>query len=185
MLLVDFTPGGYRQLNGNALTCTVCSAKCSFAGLTDLDIGSQFFIIENTFAQTLTQIGLGFIPKAIYGLCHGIFKSFDCSRLYIDDKYLCEDEIVLNWPSALGIGQCIDQEAEACPNGTATSENIIVGGFKWTACALRNAADKSQGPLGERLVCSMANVILKMVGSKNPIFRPFTSIIQNFLGSRC
>ncbi|KAM7295948.1 uncharacterized protein ISCGN_021165 [Ixodes scapularis] len=158
---------------------------CSIKGIGSLDLGSQLFLLEDLLTYLLTRNGLGYLGDLLYGLCGLLNGLVDCSGLKLNASTLCEDQITLSLPSALGLGTCLNQTGETCDAGTPVLEPAVVGFFRVLSCLVNNIFDSNLGGLLNGLVCSVLNIISTTLGGRNPLIQAVFKAIQKILRTKC
>ncbi|CAN7937931.1 unnamed protein product, partial [Ixodes hexagonus] len=185
--------GGCLKTSGN-----VCSSDtngvaglvsalliCAVNGISDLKLGSQLFLIQEALTFILERAGLGLLANAIRGLCSPLSGILDCSGFDLNNETLCQEPIVLNFPTILGLGQCVNDSAQVCVDGSPVTENLVVAIFNFLTCAVKNVFSMNVGGLLNGLVCSLLNIILKDLGELSGAVQPVINLVKAALGLMC
>ncbi|CAN8030923.1 unnamed protein product [Ixodes persulcatus] len=150
-------------------------ATCALEGIAHLNVGSQLYLIFQFLDLALERIGLGIGKDLVTGLC-GFLASLlgtTCSLTNLDPAVLCADPLVLNLPSTLGIGACFGTQFQTCDQGTLVTPHLVEILFDVILCLLGNLSDANLGPILQNIVCSIFNILNKILG---------THLITNLLG---
>ncbi|EEC04595.1 hypothetical protein IscW_ISCW002400, partial [Ixodes scapularis] len=157
--------------------------QCAANGISNLDLGSQLFVIEGALTFTLRRAGLGFLADAIVGLCE--LSALDCSGLALDNEATCAGLIELNFPTALGLGKCVGDMALVCIEGNPVTDTVVESIFNFLTCTVENVLSNNVGYIPINLVCSLLNIILKDLGQLSGPFQVVANTIETVLGLTC
>ncbi|XP_040063111.1 uncharacterized protein LOC8028235 [Ixodes scapularis] len=156
---------------------------CAVNGISDLNLGSQLYLIEGALTFLLERAGLGLLADAIQGLCK--LSLLDCSGFSLDNQAICAEPIVLNFPTALGLGKCVGDMAEVCIEGNPATDTLVKSIFDFLTCTVENVFSYNVGSLLTDLVCSLLNIILRDLGQLSGPFQVVVNTIKTVLGLRC
>ncbi|XP_029833652.2 uncharacterized protein LOC8028234, partial [Ixodes scapularis] len=156
---------------------------CAVNGISNLDLGSQLFVIEGALTFTLRRAGLGFLADAIVGLCE--LSALDCSGLALDNEATCAGLIELNFPTALGLGKCVGDMALVCIEGNPVTDTVVESIFNFLTCTVENVLSNNVGYIPINLVCSLLNIILRDLGQLSGPFQVVANTIETVLGLTC
>ncbi|KAM7304521.1 putative secreted protein [Ixodes scapularis] len=157
-------------------------AHCAVNGISDLNLGSQLYLIEGALTFLLERAGLGLLADAIQGLCK--LSLLDCSGFSLDNEAICAEPIVLNFPTALGLGKCVGDMAEVCIEGNPATDTLVKSIFDFLTCTVENVFSNNVGSLLTDLVCSLLNIILRDLGQLSGPFQVVVNTIETVLGLR-
>ncbi|CAN7990263.1 unnamed protein product, partial [Ixodes hexagonus] len=92
--------------------------NCSINGISNLTLGSQLNLLTGLLSYLAGRIPIiGPIISGVLNLCTGSNPLPGCGLLQLGNGTICQDPIVLTFPSALGVGQCVTNATSVCQNG--------------------------------------------------------------------
>lgn len=183
--------------------------ECALQGITSLNLGSQLSLILQLVTNILQRFGLGSLAKLISSLCKtlggvvgglgdllgnvpllggvikGITGTVDCSKVQLDQSILCEDPIIIRLPSVLNLGKCLNHTLQTCEKCELLNENILVGLFKTLTCLVDGLFDTPLSSLLSGLLCSVLNVLEKVLGKAGAALKPILNQVASVIGTKC
>ncbi|XP_042142044.1 uncharacterized protein LOC120844544 isoform X2 [Ixodes scapularis] len=155
---------------------------CALDGIGDLNVGSQLYLIFQGLLVTFERLNLGIGKDLISGLC-GLLASLlgtTCSLTELDQTTLCDEPLDLNLPSVLGVGECFGTQLQVCDQGQLVTVGLVEILFNFILCMLGKLNDANLGSILGNIVCSMFNILNKILGTSF-----ITTLLSGILGINC
>lgn len=179
--------------------------ECALQGVTELDIGSQLFLLEQLVIDVLERLGLGMVGKALYAVC-GLLKGvsvivdgiplvgrllkplthlIDCKGLKLRKIIVCLNPISLSLPSALNLGKCLDTTLETCEKGVAVSDDLLKQLFDTLGCVVGSVDLSSATGVVASILCTVLNIVEKALGVVGNSLKPLLDQVAGVIGAQC
>lgn len=160
------TSGNVCTSSQDAVELVGLLVDCSLQGISSLSIGSQLYLVEEFLTYLLNRNELGTVARILYGFCKRTFNSvLNCNGLQLNASDVCGDEIVLNLPSILGLGKCLNQTGETCDQGNPVLEPALVGFFRVLTCFIETTLSTNVSDILNGLLCNLLNFVKQLLGT--------------------
>ncbi|KAM7296052.1 hypothetical protein ISCGN_021251 [Ixodes scapularis] len=199
------TDGDICSSESKGIVVTVIKlVQCSLEGIAELNLDTQLHLTAELIGFILERNDLGDLADVIRGLCSsvqgplnkalkslglGLLSStiknlFKCKDLKVTGL-ICEDDIVLNIPSALNAGQCFGDTLVTCDGNTPVDINVLEGLFNSQLCVLQSLSSQDLNDVVSGLTCSILSGIKTGLGDVGVIVSPLIDIVGRLFGTAC
>lgn len=143
--------------------------------------------VVGTFGNIVGGIAggiLGIFPGGHYvdSIIKEVTGLVDCSGLKMNDSIICDDVIILNIPTILDVGKCVDMTFETCEKGHALNVGILKGLFDALGCMFSSVEHRISAAVLRAVECVAAKSMEQSLGNSSFLFKSVLKMILSNLG---
>ncbi|XP_037570543.2 uncharacterized protein LOC119452515 [Dermacentor silvarum] len=172
--------------------------QCTFAGLANLDIGSQTYLTIEflKFLLRAETDDFGVVYPFIINTCKTLSTAIafltggtvriNCAELDFDRMVVCGDPIFISVQATTPFAECLGKNGLTCDNQDPVYEPLALGSLRVLACLIYYVITTSPAEVAGQFGCDFITIISSIFGSPvSKALTPLLCTVQNALMLDC